>query len=164
MKDTRTETVDTVPDASTELPSPHFDEFAVAVAQPVEPLTPRKRPIASRVLRLSLYLLAYLAFVLAGAGVAYFAPPSSGEDKLSAATTGETQSDALPAGAVTDGSAVMPATEESITTPRIRHGHSRRLSRVPLHNLNIQIVGEGEGKQAPRKVGEIRYGRPSNQP
>src|SRR6476620_6414032 len=41
MKSTRTEISKTAPDASTSLSSPHFDELAVAVAQPVQPLIPR---------------------------------------------------------------------------------------------------------------------------
>ena len=159
MKDTRTGKVDTVPDRSTGLPSPHFDELAVAIAQPVQPLPSRGK----KLLRLSLFLIAYLAFILAGAGVAYFAEPGSREDLSSEAMSGETQSDAQPA--VDASSSAMTGNESSATSGIQRtKPTSRRVSRLRFQNQTTEIVEGAEGKPVSRKVGEIRHGRSSDRP
>lgn len=160
MKNTRTEISETVPDASTQLSSPHFDELAVAVAQPVQPLARTKR----RLLRSSLLLIAYLAFIVAVVGIAYLRPPGSRADTLSEAPNNETQLDVQPA--LNDSSAAMTE-DESIATPRIRAAKPQSRSgstRIRIQNQTIQIVETGEGKPVPRKVGEIRYGRSSDRP
>ena len=159
MQDTRAETVKTVPDTSMELSSPHFDELAVAVARPVQPLPSHGK----KVLRSSLFLIAYLAFIVTVVGVAYFSPPTPREDLSSEAMSGEAQADAQPA--VDDRSSGVTQ-GETITAP-LNPGtksHSRRVSRLRLQNQPIEIVEEGEGKPVPRKVGEIRYGRSSDRP
>lgn len=164
MKNSRAERSETVPDVSTELPSPHFDELAVAVARQVQPLPPRKKIVTRKVLRSSLLLIAYLAFIVAVAAVAYLRPPGSRADTLSEAPTNETQQDVQPA--PYDTSAAI-AEDESIATPRIRRAgpHSRRGStRFRIQNQTFQIVEGAEGKPVPRKVGEIRFGRSSDRP
>jgi hypothetical protein len=161
MKNTRTEISETVPDASTQLSSPHFDELAVAFAQPVQPLAPRTR---RRLLRSSLLVIAYLAFIVAVVGIAYLRPPGSRADTLSEAPNNETQLDVQPA--VNDSSAAMTE-HESIATLGIRRAQpqSRRgATRIRIQNQTIQMVEAGEGKPVPRKVGEIRYGRSSDRP
>lgn len=161
MKDIRTDTRHTVPDTSKQLPSPHFDELAVAFAQPVQPLRLRNR---KRPWRFSLLLLAYLAFIVAVVGIAYMRPPGSRADTLSEAPNNETQLGVQPA--LNDSSAVKME-DESIATPGIRRAqaHSRRGStRIRIQNQIIQSVEAGEGKPVPRKVGEIRYGRSSDRP
>jgi len=161
MRDIRTETRHTVPDTSKQLPSPHFDELAVAVARPVQPLAPRTR---RRLLRSSLFLIAYLAFIVAVFGISYLRPPGSRADTLSEAPNNETQLDVQPE--LNDSSAAMTE-DESIATSGIRRAqaHSRRGStRIRIQNQTIQTVEAGEGKPVPRKVGEIRYGRSSDRP
>lgn len=163
MKDTRTEKAVTVPDASTNLPSPHFDELAIAVARPVQPLPPPRRGI-SKLLRSSLFLIAYLAFIVAVAGIAYLRPPGSRADTLSETPNNETQLEVQPA--LNDSSAVMTK-DESIATPGIQRAepHSKRGSaRIRIQTQTIPIVEGPAGKPVPRKVGEIRYGRSSDRP
>ena len=160
MKDIRTETRHTVPDTSKQLPSPHFDELAVAVARPVQPLAPRRR----RLLRSSLFLIAYLAFIVAAVGIPYLRPPGSRGDTLSEAPNNETQLDVQPE---LNGSSATMTEDESIAMSGIRRAqaHSRRGStRIRIQNQTIQTVEAGEGKPVPRKVGEIRYGRSSDHP
>ena len=160
MKDIRTEIPDTVPDISKELPSPHFDELAVAIAQPVQPL-----PLQSgrRVLQSSLFLIAYVAFIAVVVAVAYVAPARTREDTLTEATATETQSDAQPA----LGDAAPAAGQSSSTgTSLIRYArpHPRRLGRLRFQNQTTEILEDGAGKPIPRKVGEIRYGRSPDRP
>ena len=161
MNDTHTEKSCEMPDASTGLSSPHFDELAVAIARPVQPLPPSRR---KTLLRPFLLLIAYLAFIVAVIGIAYLRPPGSGEDTLSEETINETQPDVQPA--LGDGSATTTE-DESVAATRIRgtKRHSKRASmRVRLPNQTIGIVEGAEGKPMPRKVGEIRYGRSSDRP
>ena len=160
MTDTRTDPGNTVPDTSKRLSSPHFDEFAVAVAQPVQPLPPRRK---RKLLRSSLFFIAYLAFIVAVAGIAYLKPPGS-RDILGEEPNKETQSELQPA--QRDGS-VTTTEAESIATPGIQRARplSRRGStRIRIPHQTIQIVDGGESKPVPRKVGEIRYGRSSDRP
>ena len=156
MNDTHIEKTVKVPDVSQQLPSPHFDDWAIAVAQPVQPIPPPRKK--KRLLRSSLLLIAYLAFIIAVAGVTLFAPPSSREDTLTEAATSEP-----PAGTQADvNSAAAPVTAtESTATPLIRRAklHEKRLTRLRLQNQTMQIVEDAEGKPVARKVGEIRYGR-----
>lgn len=164
MNDTQIEKADTVPDPSAKLPSPHFDEFAVAVAQPVQPLPPRGGRGAHRLLRSVLFMIAYFAFIVAVAGVAYLRPPGSREDRSSETTA--TQSDAQPA-VTDDNSPAIPVTDESIGTVSNRgtkHARRRVSSRVRHQNQPIEIVEDAKGKPVPRKVGEIRYGRDIDRP
>lgn len=161
MKNTRTEITETVPDASIKLSSPHFDELAVAVAQPVQPLAPRTK---RKLLRSSLFLIAYLAFIVAVVGIAYLRPPGSRADTLSEAPNNETQLDVQPA--VNNSSPAMTE-DEPIATPRIRRAEphsSRGSTRIRIQNQTLQIVEAGDGKPVPRKVGEIRYGRSPDRP
>ena len=161
MKDIRTETRHTVPDTSKQLPSPHFDELAVAFAQPVQPLLLRNK---KRPLRSSLLLIAYLAFIVAVLGIAYMRPPGSRADTLSETPNNETQLDLQPE---LNGSSAAMTEDESIATPGIRRAqaHSRRGStRIRIQNQTTETVEAGEGKPVPRKVGEIRYGRSSDRP
>jgi hypothetical protein len=161
MKDIRTETRDTVPDTFTPLSSPHFDELAIAVAQPVQPLPPRRK---KRLWRSSLFLIAYLAFILATAGTAYLWPPSSRADVSEKTLSDETQTEAH-AGAVNSSPAVT-LENESTATPAI--GSPKSLSKRALglrfQNQSMQIVEGGEGRPVARKVGEIRYGRGTDRP
>ena len=159
MIDTRTETGGTVPDTSAGLSSPHFDELAVAIAQPVQLLPSRNK----KLLRSSLLLIAYLAFIVTTVGVAFWAPPSSREDLSSEATSGETQSDPQTAA---DSSSSGVTEDETMAAPGIPAAkpHSRRGSRVRFQHQTMEIVDGGEGKPLPRKVGEIRYGRLSDRP
>ena len=159
MNDTHMEKTFKVPDASSRLSAPHFDDWAIAVAKPVQPLLPRRK---KRLLRSSLFLIAYLAFIIAVAGVAFFAPPSSREDTVTEASTSETQ--AAEQSEVVE-SPAAPASENEATTPLIRRAmpRAKRWARLHFQNQAIQIV-EGDGKPVPRKVGEIRYGRSSDRP
>ena len=160
MKDIRTETYDTVPDPFKPLASPHFDEFAVAAAQQVQPLSRRRN---KRFFRSSLLLIAYLEFIVATVGVAYLSPPNSRADASNETISSETQSDAQPA---LDGIAPGMPGGESMATSAIRHTrrHSRRVSRFRFQNQNIEIVRGDEGKPVPRKVSELSYGRSSDRP
>jgi hypothetical protein len=160
MKDIRTETRHTVPDTLKPLSSPHFDEFAVAIARRVQPLPPRRK---GKLLRSSLLLIAYLEFIVAAIGIAYLSPPSSRADVSNETISGETQSDTQPA--LDDNSAGMTG-GESMATPAIRRPrpHSNRAWRFRLQNQTIGIVGGGKGRKMPRKVGEIRYGHLSGRP
>src|SRR5215471_10063964 len=94
MNDICTETRDTVPDTFTPLSSPHFDEFAIAAAQQVQPLPP---PWNKRLLRYSLLLTGYLAFIVATVDVAFVSPPSSRADVSNDTISSETQPDTQPA-------------------------------------------------------------------
>jgi hypothetical protein len=160
MKDTRTDPGNTLPDTSKRLSSPHFDEFAVAVAQPVQLLPPRRK---RKLLRSSLFFIAYLAFIVAVAGIAYLKPPGS-RDILGEEPANDTHSELQPTQHV---GAVATTEAESIVTPGVqragRHS-SRGLTRIRIPHHTIQIVEGGEGKPAPRKVGEIRYGRSPDRP
>ena len=158
MNDTHIEKNRTGPDTFRTLSSPHFDELAVAIAQPVQPLPSR----AKKLLRSSLFLIAYLAFVVTAIGIAYVSPPSSRADVSSEAMSGETP-DSQPS--LDDNSSGLSG-GESIAQPAM-HGtrpHSRRFSRLRFQNQTIDIVEGSEGKPVPRKVGEIRYGRSSDRP
>jgi len=115
-------------------------------------------------LRTPLLLIAYLAFIVAVVGIAYLRPPGSRADTLDEAPNNETQSDLQPA--LNDSPAAMTE-DESVATSRIQPAkpHRRRGStRIQIQNQTIQMVEAGEGKPAPRKVGEIRYGRSSDRP
>jgi len=160
MNDIRTETRDTVPDTLNPLSSPHFDEFAVAIAQRVQPLPPRRK---RKLLRSSLLLIAYLEFIVATIGIAYLSPPSSRADVSNETISSETQSDTQPA--LDNNSAGMTG-GESMATPAIRptRPHSSRASRFRFQNQNIEIVEGDEGKPISRKVSELRYGRSSDRP
>lgn len=160
MNDIRTETRDTVPDTLNPLSSPHFDEFAVAIAQRVQPLPPRRK---RKLLRSSLLLIAYLEFIVATIGIAYLSPPSSRADVSNETTSSETQSDTQPA--LDDNSAGMTG-GESMAPPAIRRTrpHSSRASRFRLQNQTLGIVEGDEGRKLPRKVGEIRYGHLAGRP
>jgi hypothetical protein len=160
MNDTHTEKNGTVPDAFTTLSSPHFDELAVAIAQPVQPLPPRRK---KRLLRSSLLLIAYLAFIVATIGIAYLSPPSSRADVSKETISSETQSDTQPS---LDANSAGVAGGEASATSGIRRTKptSRRVSRLRFQNQSTEIVEGAEGKPAPRKVGEIRYGRSSDRP
>jgi hypothetical protein len=161
MKDIRTETHDTVPDTFTSLSSPHFDELAVAVAQPVQPIRPRRK---KRLLRSSLFLIAYLAFIVTTVGIAYLSPPSSRADVSNETVISETQPDEH-AGVVNSSLAGTPE-NESTAPPVIPRAQSRlkRVAGVRFQNQTIQVVEGGEGKPVPRKIGEIRYGRSPDRP
>ena len=166
MKGIHSQTRNTVPDTSRQLLSPHFDELAIAVAQPVQPLAqgPWFTPRAKRLLRSSLFLIAYLAFIVAVVGIAYLRPPGSRADALSEAPNNEAQLDGQPA--LNDSSAPIPE-NESISTPGTQSTklHSRRgPTRVRFQNQTVETVAADEGKPVARKVGEIRYGRSSDRP
>jgi hypothetical protein len=160
MKDIRTEIRDTVPDTFTPLSSPHFDEFAIAAAQPVQPLPPRSR----RLLRSSLFMMAYLVFIGASVGVAYVCSPQPQQDTSTAAASSETQSDMQPA--LADNSSATTIENEAPTAPVILRPkqHSGRASRFRFQHQPLEIVDGGEGKPVARKVGEIRYGRSPDRP
>jgi hypothetical protein len=157
MKNTRTEISEPVPGVSTQLSSPHFDELAVAIAQPVQPLAPRPK---RRLLRSSLLLIAYLAFIAAVFGVAYLRPPGSLADTVSDAPKNETESVMQP---TLNNSSPAMTEDDSIATPEIRRAASRHvrrdLTRIRIVNQTTQTVEADEGKPVPRKVGEIRYRR-----
>ena len=161
MKDIRTETHDTVPDTFTSLSSPHFDELAVAVAQPVQPLAPRRK---KKLLRSSLFLIAYLAFIVTTVGIAYLSTPSSRADVSNETISSETQPDAH-AGVVNSSPAGTPENESTATTVtgRAKSG-LKRVRQLGFQNQTIQIVAGSEGKPVARKVGEIRYGRSPDRP
>ncbi len=160
MKDIRTETRETVPDAFKALSSPHFDEFAVAAAQRVQPLSPRRN---KRFFRSSLLLIAYLEFIVATVGVAYLSPPSSRANVSTETIRSENQSDPQSA---PEGTAPGIPGDESIAAPAVQRTrrHSRRVSRFRFQNQNIEIVQGDEDKPVPRKVSELRYGRSSDRP
>src|SRR5262249_11137741 len=153
-RDFRTETRDTVPDTFKPLSSPHFGEFAVAIAQRVQPLAPRAK---RKLLRRSLLLIAYLEFIVATIGIAYLSPPSSRADVSNETINSETQPDTQPA---PDDNLTGITGGQSMATPAIRHTrpHSRRISRFRFQNQTLEIVEGGEGKPVPRKVGDVRYG------
>ncbi len=162
MKATHSDRIETIPDASTQLSPPHFDELAVAFAQPVQPLAPRRK---KKLLRSSLLLIAYLVFIVAVISVVYLAPPKARVDASTEAMTSETQTDAQ-SGQV-DTSPAGTTENDVMGGPAIEHAkkHSRRVStRLHFPNQTIQIVEGGEGKPVARKVGEIRYGRSSDRP
>ena len=159
MKDIRTETRDTVPDTLNPLSSPRFDEFAVAIAQRVQPLPPRRE---RKLLRASLLLIAYFEFIVATIGIAYLSPPSLRADVSNETTSSETHSDTQP---LDDNSAGMTG-GESMATPAVRRPrmHSSTASRFRFQNQAIEIVDRDEGRKVPRKVGEIRNGRSPDRP
>ena len=159
MKDIRTETRDTVPDTFTLLTPPHFDELAIAFAQPVQPLPPAR----TTRWRSTLLLIAYLAFILAIVGFVYLAPPKARVD-ASTEPTSETQTDAQSA--QVDSSPAMTVENEAMATPvmqRPRH-HSRRAARLRIQHQPLEIVEGDEGKPMSRKVGQIRYARSPDRP
>src|SRR5689334_16945568 len=160
MNDIRTETRDTVPDTFTPLSSPHFDEFAIAAAQPVQPLPPQSR----RLLRSSLLMIAYLTFIGASVGVASVFSPQSREDTSTEAAKGEAQSDMQPA--LADNSSATTIENEALNAPvilRPKH-HFRRASRLRFQHEPLDIVEGDEGKPMSRKVGEIRYALSPDRP
>jgi hypothetical protein len=106
-------------------------------------------------------LIAYLAFIVAVAGIAYLRPPGSRADTLSEAPNNETQLAVQPA--LNDSSAATTEDESPRIQPAKPHPRSGS-TRTRIQNQTIQMVEAGEGKPAPRKVGEIRYGRSSDRP
>jgi hypothetical protein len=159
MKDSHIEQTAKVPDAPARLLSPHFDELAVATAQPVQLLPSRNK----KLLRTSLLSLAYLAFIVAVAAVVWLAPPKPRDELSSEVMSGEAQSDSQ---ASVDDSSSGAIADESIATPVIRRAqrHARKVTRLRFQNETIEIVEGGDSKPVPRKVGEIRYGRSSDRP
>src|SRR5215468_648469 len=114
MKDIRTETRNAVPDTFTQLSSPHFDEFAIAAAQPVQPLPP---PWKKRLLRYSLLLTGYLAFIVATVDVAFVSPPSSRADAPNEAMSSETQPDMQPG--LAESPSATTTENEALPAPQI---------------------------------------------
>jgi hypothetical protein len=160
MKDIRTDRRDTVPDTFKTLSSPHFDELAVAAAQPVKPLPPRR----NKLLRSALFMTAYLAFIVAIVGLVYLAPPKARVDASTEATTSETQTDTQSA--EVESSAATTIDNETMAAPVMQRPqrHLRRASRLRFQRPPLQIVEGDEGKPISRKVGEIRYGRSPDRP
>ena len=160
MKDIRTDKRDTVPDTFTPLSSPHFDELAVAAAQPVQPLRARR----NKLLRSALLMTAYLAFIMAVVGLVYLAPPKARGDASTEAMTSETQTDTQSAQVENSPATIID--NEMMAAPVIqqRRQHLRRASRLRLQHPALEIVEGDEGKPIPRKVGEIRYGRSPDRP
>lgn len=160
MKDIRTDTRDPVPDTFTQLSSPRFDEFAVAAAQPVQPLPARR----NKVLRSALLMTAYLGFIVAVVGLVYLAPPKARVDASTEAMTNETQTDTQSA--QVESSPATRIDNETMAAPAIprRRQYSRRTSRLRFQHPPLEIVEGDEGKPISRKVGEIHYGRSPDRP
>src|SRR5262245_48421965 len=134
MNQTHIEKNGKVPDTCPRLSSPHFDELAVAFAQPVQPLAP---PRWKRLLRSSLLLIAYLVFIVAVVAIANLNPPRPRADISSEAMSGETQSEVQPA--LDDTSSGMTP-GESMAAPTMRRMHSRRVGRRHFPNQGTEIV------------------------
>jgi hypothetical protein len=152
-----------------ELSSPHFDDIAVAVAQPVKPLPWYKRINLFVGTRESIAIvMAFGAIFLIVAFAASFLVDASEQtvSRTEATMADESkpihspQSQAMPATAPQVEATVNSA---AIITQKYARGFQRKPSRTHAWNRPMRFVDE-DGKPVARKVGEIHYGRASDRP
>ncbi len=129
----------------TSLPEPHFDELAIAVAQPVEPLPDPGRARWQKLAVLSRHISATaLLFILFGAaGVATLAFGLAGLHRWNAV-------EPEAAAPIEQSSPAETGNVSAAATPSQEAKHSRQ-SKVKKIRLPI----EKDGKPVARKVGEI---------
>ena len=162
----KTETEPAADAAPTELSSPHFDEIAVAVAQPVEPL-PAKRFGPSRLPLQRLAIVIAFGLVLIGVTVAtaFLMLPAGQATITEAKATAEQTTpaaDSAPAESTSTKGALIDATTDSADTrattdsnlPRKRDVRSRGEDGI------APVLSRDKGRPVARKVGEIKFGRP----
>ena len=124
--------------SETALPEPHFDDIAVAIAQPVEPLPPparRTSPVATTVLVGVLVAIVGLSTMMFGFAQVY--RHINSEEQEAVVTEQET------------------GTTEAPDTANIQVERDIP-SRPPVRRPRLRVIVP-EGKPVPRKVGEIVY-------
>jgi hypothetical protein len=129
----------------TSLPEPHFDDLAIAVAQPVEPLSTPKRPRWQKLAMLSRHISATaLLFILLG--MAGFATVAFG---LAGLHRWNDQPEAVvaPANEPEPG----PVTEESKKSITVNQEINSRRSKVKKTPIRV----DDDERPVARKVGEI---------
>lgn len=159
MKETSTEQIESaqVSHSPDQLSSPHFDESAVAAAQPVEPLKrgnaqtrffywPRRWPVIISVVALT---------VLAPLAVAVLVVRHQTEAVITS-TIAEPQPASQP---------IQVATPGSLTTAKVKvaNGNAKVERSRPKPRIYERVVVADEGKPVARKVG-VLYGRTANRP
>jgi|GEM_PF-2316874 len=145
--------------APAEASTPHFDDIAVAIAQPVQPLAEHTHAIASSVSVLRPLLFALVACVVIATlatAVSLFGLPRHDEtSEPPAAPVSE------PAEAEISGG-ILQTNVSTQSEQRRRHRRSTFLRMTPNHV--IVVAEDNEGKPGARKVGEIRYNRGTDRP
>jgi hypothetical protein len=151
-----------------ELSSPHFDDMAVAIAQPVKPLPPHKRIKLPAVSRESIAIVIAFGFILITVALSGSLLIGRSEQAMAETAAGAQQSSetaALPESPSTP--AVTTLTEAAVNSVAITSEHYRSSrktsSRVRIQNPTARFVNE-DGKPVGRKFGEIRFGRSSDRP
>ncbi|HXT64839.1 MAG TPA: hypothetical protein VN696_17490 [Pyrinomonadaceae bacterium] len=151
------QSVSEVPVAQTS--TPHFDDIAVAIAQPVQPLTkphPGRASSATIFRSLLLALVACVMVATLATAVSLFGLPR--HETTANAPVAAPSAEAIP----TDTLGGNLEANESIEPQRRRAQPRRRLARGNSDRI-LLIQEDDEGKPAARKVGEIR-GRGSDRP
>jgi hypothetical protein len=150
------------PAETQELSTPHFDDIAVAIAQPVKPLPSEERIKLPAVSRESIAIVIAFGFILitvAVSGSFLIGPSEQAMAETAAGAEHGSETVALPE--LTP--AVTAATEAAVNSVAVTSEHpgSRRKtsSRVLTQNPTARFVNE-DGKPVGRKFGEIHYGRP----
>jgi hypothetical protein len=145
-----------------ELSSPHFDDIAVAIAQPVKPLPAQKRIKLPAVSRESIAIVIAFGFILITVALSGSLLIGRSEQAMAETAAGAehgSETVALPESTP----AVTTPTEAAVNSVAVtsEHHRSRRKtsSRVLIQNPTARFVNE-DGKPVGRKFGEIRYGRP----
>jgi len=157
------------PAPTPELSSPHFDDIAVAVAQPVKPIPWYKRLnlfVGSRE-SIAIVIAFGTIFLIIAFAASFLVDASEQPANAPDATVSEEskpidspQSMAMPAGAPQVEATVNSAA--AITERYAREFH-RKPARTHAWNRPTRFVDE-DGKPVARKVGEIHYGRAADRP
>jgi hypothetical protein len=146
--------------APVEASTPHFDDIAVAIAQPVQPLAKHNHAIASSasVLRPLLFaLVACVVIATLATAVSLFGLPRHDETSEPTAAAAAAE----PAEAEISGG-ILQTNVSTQSEQRRRHRRSTFLRMTPNHV--IVVAEDNEGKPGARKVGEIRYSHGTDRP
>jgi hypothetical protein len=143
----------------THLSSPHFDDTAVAVAQPVEPLRPARRRFPKLSLQPILIVIAFAVVLVAVTVATAFLMPGS-EPATEAKAITEQPAQSTDSERAETATTVNKAADATGATSAMDSGAlDKRVVRPRRETSNARVVIEG-GRPVARKVGEIRYGRP----
>jgi len=154
----------------TPLTAPHFDETAVAVAQPVEPLPPQRFRLSNLSLQSFVIIVAFgLVLTITTVATGFLAARSE-QAKASEAAAGAVQTEPPAAPSASESTPTAAGVSEEITVPSSvkteKHsGRSRRmLMRSGSLNGIAPIMTDEQGRPVARKVGELKYGRSPDRP
>lgn len=140
--------------------TPHFDDIAVAIAQPVQPLATPSHNIKSSAHVLRSLLLALLACVVVATlatAVSLFGLPRHEEtsDALDVTNASESAQEDISGGSLQSNGSMQ-------LTQRPRR-HRRKFAQTKPDQV-IVIAEDDEGRPLPHKFGAIRIGRGSDRP